>query len=157
MQFRSWKRGGGAISTCWASTLQTTAGDSAVCWCAVDCILEVTALCRFPIQVPEGWIRSSLGLLDFTDCFYYLFQGGFLLWSGVRSFPSNRYLILRNVQVARHCSCVAGTAASRSTHCACLGACHRGGLRPAGSGAAALDRMAEFIPVPDGFLLIDKD
>lgn len=36
-------------------------------------------LCRFPMQVPEGWIRGSPGLLDFTDCFYYLFQGGFLL------------------------------------------------------------------------------
>lgn len=151
MQLGSWNRGVGAVSMCRTSTLQTTAEHSAVCWRAVDCSLEITAPCRFPILVPEGWIRGSPGLLHFTDCFYYLFQGGFLLWSGVRPFRRNHYLILRSVRVVPHCWVWAPAWRGRR-HLGALAALALSGLRPARGGVAASDHTAESIRMPDRFL-----
>lgn len=51
----------------------STAEYSAVCWRAVDYRLEITAQCYFPIQVPEGWIQGSLGLLDVTVVIFIIF------------------------------------------------------------------------------------
>lgn len=62
----------------------------------------VTALCHFLTQVPVGCLKTS-GLIGITDHFYYLLQGGFLLCSGVRSFPPNQNLVLRSTRVVPHC------------------------------------------------------
>lgn len=114
MWVRSWKWGVGAI----VFGLVLSRPLPMVWWRAVDYCLELTALCCFPIQVPEGWIRGSAGLLDITDHFYYHFQSGCLLQNGGSSFHRNQELILRKVWVVS--LCLAMEVSPQSALCSCL-------------------------------------